>query len=385
MSLWPPAPEPATRLGRHRQFAPLAGVHLSPLVLGGMSVGDGSWGILGHQDKEKSFQLLDAFYQAGGNTIDTASNYQDESSERIIGEWMETRGIRDQIVIATKYTSNFKRAEGPEFGQKTQYTGNNIKALHVSIEASLKKLRTDYIDILYVHWWDYSSSIEEVMNGLHHLVAQGKVLYLGVSDTPAWIVSRANTYARLTGKTPFVVYQGPWNIFARDLERDILPMARMEGMAIMPWNVLASGKIRSDAEEERRRKSGENGYVAVEGTPWERTPEQREVCLALEKVAGEVGAQSITSVAIAYIMQKSPYVFPIVGGRKVEQLKQNIEALEISLSNDQIVFLDNASPFHPGFPTEFFGDGSSYNFLAANAGHFDRWPAQQAIRPISKK
>ena len=139
------------------------------------------------------------------------------------------------------------------------YTGNNLKAMHISVHASLKKLRTSYIDIFYVHFWDYNCTVEEVMNSLHHLVAQGKVLYLGVSDTPAWIVSKANMYARLMGKTPFVIYQGAWSILQRDFERDIIPMARSEGMALMPWNVLASGKIRSDAEERRRRETGENG------------------------------------------------------------------------------------------------------------------------------
>ncbi|TCD63450.1 hypothetical protein EIP91_005391 [Steccherinum ochraceum] len=401
LALWPPASEPKTRLGRHRALSPLAGIHVSPLALGAMSIGDGSWSTFGRQDKENSFKLLDAFYEAGGNLIDTSNNYQDESSEKFLGEWMEERGIRDHIVISTKYTTNFKRAEGPEFGQKTHYTGNNMKALHISVEASLKKLRTSYIDILYVHWWDWATSVEEVMNGLHHLVAQGKVLYLvhsllhplhptnvdkvvlgqGISDTPAWIVTRANAYARLTGKTPFVVYQGHWNILTRDLERDILPMARMEGMAIMPWGVLAGGKIRSDAEEERRKKTGDNGIVVVPGMAWERTPEERKVCLALEKVAAEVGVQSITAVAIAYLMQKTPYVFPLVGGRKPEQLLQNIEALDISLSQEQVAFLDDASPFSPGFPYTGFGDGSDYNFLAKTAGVFDRWPRAEALRP----
>jgi aryl-alcohol dehydrogenase-like predicted oxidoreductase len=105
-----------------------------------------------------------------------------------------------------------------------------MKSLHNSFNASLKKLRTDYVDILYVHWWDYATSVEEVMNGLHNLVTQGKVLYLGVSDTPAWIVAKANTYARLTGKTPFCIYQGAWSIMQRDFERDILPMCLAEGM-----------------------------------------------------------------------------------------------------------------------------------------------------------
>lgn len=157
------------------------------------------------------------------------------------------------------------------------YSGNSIKSMHVSVEASLQKLRTNYIDILYVHWWDFVTSVEEVMNGLHNLVTQGKVLYLvryffqltvtrilkselqGISDTPAWVVSRANTYARAHGKTPFVIYQGAWNVMMRDLEREIIPMVRAEGMAIAPYNVLAAGKIRSDAEEQRRRESGEKG------------------------------------------------------------------------------------------------------------------------------
>lgn len=152
--------------------------------------------------------------------------------------------------------------------------------MFVSVESSLKNLRTNYIDILYVHWWDFVTSIEEVMNGLHNLVVQGKVLYLvshlfiniklmlmlnpkGISDTPAWVVSRANTYARAYGKTPFVVYQGAWNVLQRDLEREIIPMVKAEGMAIAPYNVLAGGKIRSDAEEERRRQTGEKGMTFV--------------------------------------------------------------------------------------------------------------------------
>ena len=112
---------------------------------------------------------------------------------------------------------------------KVNFTGNNIKSLHVSVEDSLKKLRTDYIDILYLHWWDYSTSVEEVMNSLHNLVAQGKVLYLGVSDTPSWIVTKANTYAKMAGKTPFVIYQGAWSILLRDLEREVLPLVKDEG------------------------------------------------------------------------------------------------------------------------------------------------------------
>ena len=139
---------------------------------------------------------------------------------------MEQRGLREEIVLATKYTANYRRGKG---GQHSAFVGNSVKSMHNSVTASLKKLRTDYIDILYVHWWEYTTSVEEVMDGLHTLVLQGKVLYLGVSDTPAWIVGTANTYARLTGKTPFTIYQGKWSIMDRDFERDILPMAVAQG------------------------------------------------------------------------------------------------------------------------------------------------------------
>ncbi|KAJ3492253.1 hypothetical protein NLI96_g158 [Meripilus lineatus] len=380
MSLWAPAAEPATKLGRHRQLCPKAGVHVSPIALGAMSVGD-KWGAfgMGAMDKAGSFKLLDAYYDAGGNFIDTANNYQDETSEEFLGEWMEKRGIRDQIVVATKYTTNYKRG-ATDIPQKTHYTGNNIKSMHLSVEASLKKLRTDYIDILYLHWWDYATSIEEVMDGLHNLVVQGKVLYLGVSDTPAWVVSKANTYARMSGKTPFIIYQGAWSILQRDFERDIIPMARNEGMALAPWNVLAAGKIRSDAEEQQRRETGEKGRM-MGGGEWERTEDQRKVCQALEKVASEVGAKSIGAVAIAYVLQKTPYVFPIIGGRKVEHLHANIEALNVALSPEQISYLEGILPFDIGFPYNTFGDATEYNWLFKSAGHFDKWPVAQAIRP----
>lgn len=222
--------------------------------------------------------------------------------------------------------------------------------MNISIAASLKKLRTHYIDILYVHWWDFNTSIEEVMNGLHNLVVSGKVLYLGISDTPAWVVSAANTYARDHGKSPFVVYQGAWNVMERSFERDIIPMAREFGLALAPWNVLARGKFRTDEEEERRAASGEKGRAVIFGTDWKRTEDEKKMSTALEKVAKEVGAASITAVAIAYVMQKTPYVFPIIGGRKVEHLMSNLDALNVNLTDEHIAYLESIFPFDPGFP-----------------------------------
>jgi aryl-alcohol dehydrogenase-like predicted oxidoreductase len=352
---------------------------VSPLQLGAMSIGD-KWHEfgMGSMDKTNSFKLLDAYFDAGGNFIDTANNYQDETSEAFIGEWVENRGIRDQLVIATKYTTNYKRGQSQI--KMVNYSGNNNKSLHVSVEASLKKLRTTYIDILYVHWWDYTTSVEEVMNSLHVLVQQGKVLYLGISDTPAWVVSKANQYAKDHGKTPFSIYQGNWSIFNRSFERDIIPMARSEGLALAPWGVLAGGKIRTNAEEVRRKESGEKGRTAF-SSDWERTPEQIKVCDVLEEIGKEVGTESITSIAIAYHLQRLPYVFPIIGGRKVEQLQENIGALDIFLSTEQIKRIEDATPFDPGFPHTMIGDGTYDNYFARMAGHVERVQVQQAINP----
>ncbi|KAJ7165633.1 NADP-dependent oxidoreductase domain-containing protein [Mycena crocata] len=368
MSFWEVPQTPPTKLGVYRTLSPLAGIHVSPLQLGAMSM-----------DKESSFKLLDAYFDNGGNFIDTANNYQDESSESFIGEWAEKRNIRDQLVIATKYTTNYK-ARNPAVSKKVTYTGNNLKSMHISVEASLKKLRTTYIDILYVHWWDWDTGVEEVMNGLHNLVVQGKVLYLGVSDTPAWVVAQANQYARDHGKSPFVIYQGAWNVMERSFEREIIPMARAHGLALAPWKVLGQGHFRTDAEEEERHASGEKGRMLTNPS-WVRTEDEKKMSHALEKVAGEVGTKSLTAVAIAYVMQKVPYCFPIIGGRKIEHLMSNIEALNISLSAEQIAFLESIIPFDPGFPNTMIGDGTKTSFLLGTAAVFVKTPLVESIRP----
>jgi len=384
MSLFAPAPPPPTNLGRYRKLAPRAAIHVSPLSLGAMSVGD-KWQQfgMGAMNKESSFKLLDAYYDAGGNFIDTASNYQNGSSEEFIGEWAEARGVRDQLIIATKYTNNARHGDD-SIKQKVNYTGNNLKNMKLSVDSSLKRLRTDYIDILYVHYWDLQTSVEEFMDGLHNLVVAGKVLYLGISDTPAWLVTKANAYAQSHGKTPFVVYQALYSVLQRDIEREVLPMCRHEGMALTLFGVLASGHIRSDEDEERRRKTGEKGRTVM--GPWERTADEKKVCDALEVVAKQVGAKNITAVAIAYTMHKAPYVFPIIGGRKVEHLHDNIEALSISLTTEQMSYLDNILPFDKGFPSSLIGEyaGGVHPRLLASEANFDLQPTTPPITPARK-
>ena len=168
-----------------------------------------------------------------------------------IGEWAEKRGIRDQLVIATKvsltetpaqagpdtvpcqYTGNLKLSD-KDVQIKINYAGNNAKSMLLSLNESLKRLSTSYIDIFYVHFWDFRSSIEEVMDRLHLLIISQKVLYLGISDAPAWVVATANMYAKANGKTPFAIYQGPWNVLERNFEREIIPLARAHDLALVP-------------------------------------------------------------------------------------------------------------------------------------------------------
>lgn len=313
---------------------------------------------MGSMTKESSFALLDAFFSAGGNFIDTANNYQYEESEAWIGEWMSLRQNRDQIVLATKYTSDYRSHISGKGAQGVNYMGNSRKSLHMSVHESLRKLQTDYIDILYVHWWDHTTSIKEIMDSLHILVSQGKVLYLGVSDTPAWVVSAANTYAIAHGKTPFVVYQGRWSLMIRDLEREIIPMARAFDMALCPWDVLGGGKFQSKKSVAERQSRGESLRHFAGAAP-SQTPEEERISEALYTVAQQHGIESVTAIALAYVRQKAANVFPIVGGRKVEHLEDNIRALSIELTKEQIEFLESVKPFDLGFPGNFIGPDPS--------------------------
>ncbi|RDW81562.1 aldo/keto reductase [Aspergillus mulundensis] len=347
MSIFAPAPKPPTLLGYHRVLSPSAGVKVSPLCLGAMNFGDAWKEFMGECNKEQSFALLDAFYEAGGNFIDTANNYQQEESEKWIGEWMQKRGNRDQMVIATKYTTGYRTSHRATEPLQSNFVGNSFKSMTISVNNSLRKLQTDYIDVLYLHWWDFTTSVEEVMHGLNSLVTSGKVLYLGVSDTPAWVVVKANDYARAHGLKPFSVYQGKWNAAYRDMEREIVPMCRDQGMGIAPWAPLGGGKFKGrEAREAKSKEAGASGRGA------EMSQSDVRISEALEKVAERKGS-NLHAIALAYVMHKTPNVFPIIGQRKVEHLKANIEALGIVLDDKDMDEIDGATEFDVGFPMNF--------------------------------
>ncbi|KAI8823179.1 NADP-dependent oxidoreductase domain-containing protein [Fimicolochytrium jonesii] len=355
------APEPKTRLGHYKVLGAHAGVRVSPICLGAMNFGTEWEGMLGKCDKFEAFKILDTFYDAGGNFIDTADNYQNGQSEQWIGEWMQKRNNREEMVIATKFTSPLTPQN--KDGIWINHAGNSRKNLKIAVERSLKNLETDYIDLLYVHWWDYTTSVEEVMQSLNQLVLSGKVLYLGVSDTPAWIVSAANTYAKAHNLAPFVVYQGKWNVEERDLERDIIPMVKHFGMAIAPWSVLGAGRYKKDEAPAR------------EGTPFFKKHDTHDAMVsALDSIAAELNATRM-QVCIAYVIKKYPLTFPILGGRKAEYLKDNIAALELveKLTQAHVETLEKTGPIDLGFPHNFVGNGKyEDNFLLGMSGKLEQ-------------
>jgi aryl-alcohol dehydrogenase-like predicted oxidoreductase len=260
---------------------------------------------------------------------------------------MSIRDNRDQLVLATKYTNNYlPKATGDI---TPNYTGNGTKSMKLLLENSLKRLKTSYIDLFYLHIWDYTTSIPELMHGLNDLVAAGKVMYLGISDTPAWVVSKANQYARDHGLRQFSVYQGMWNVAMRDFERDIIPMALHEGMALAPYGVLNQGRFqtREGFRERERSKEGRN-FIPLD-------EHDKRISGVLEDLAAKrEGTVTILHMALAYVMQKAPYVFPIIGCRKVSHLLDNLKGLQLTLTQGEMDAIDLATGFKHGFPTNFF-------------------------------
>ncbi|KAL4983876.1 norsolorinic acid reductase [Aspergillus falconensis] len=348
MGFFDKAPKPKSPLGYHRVLAPSAGVKVSPLCLGAMNFGTNWEGFMGECKKEDAFAIMDTFYDLGGNFIDIANCYQDEQSEEWVGEWIRNRGNRDQIVIATKYTAGYRTSQFDKEPIQSNFVGNSVKSMHVSVNASLRKLQTNYIDILYVHWWDFTTGVEEVMHGLNTLVNAEKVLYLGISDTPAWIVVKANSYARANGLRPFSIYQGEWNASRRDMEREIIPMCRDQGLGIVPWATLGQGKFKS--AEARKAAHGGSGRASQ--------PSEQEI--KVSEVLEAIAVQKNTSlhvVALAYILHKAAFVYPVIGQRKVEHLRANIEAISVQLSSKDMDEIDTAIPFDAGFPNSFIFPG----------------------------
>lgn len=311
-----------------------SGLRVSELALGAMTFGAEGWGV----GKEESRRVYQGFREAGGNFVDTANVYGSGRSESFLGDFMAEDGDRERVVLATKYTAATRSRD-------VNAAGNNRKNMLESIHASLKRLRTDYVDLFWVHARDFTTPIEEVMRGLDDLVRQGKVLYVGISDTPAWEVARANTLAELRGWTPFVGLQIRYSLLDRAVERELLPMAKALDLAVTPWDTLGSGVLTG----KYNREPGAAGRAALRGSVKERDLAIAAEVIALAEKLGRTPAQ----VALAWVRQGPGVIVPLVGARTREQLDDNLGCLDLELDPSDKARLDEKSRIELGFPHEF--------------------------------
>ncbi|MBO9129508.1 aldo/keto reductase [Bacillus sp. 165] len=321
-----------------------SGLRVSELALGTMTFGE-DWGF--GASKEESQKIFNTFTEAGGNFIDTAVNYTNGTSEAYLGEFIQSN--REQYVVATKYSLTTRRHD-PNGG------GNHRKNLVQSVEASLKRLKTDYIDLLWLHAWDFLTPVEEVMRALDDLVRAGKVLYVGISDTPAWIVSQANTLAALRGWTPFIGLQVEYNLMQRAPERDLLPMAHAFDIGVTAWAPIAggalTGKYRNNNSDPKRL------------SPNSARLKDKNILIAesVVEIAKKIG-RSPAQVAINWVRQQNGVIIPIVGARKESQMKDNLESVQFTLEQEHLERLHELSKIELGFPHEFLASESVLNAL----------------------
>jgi aryl-alcohol dehydrogenase-like predicted oxidoreductase len=318
-----------------------SGLRVSELCLGAMTFGeDWGWG----SPKDECKKIFESFVEAGGNFIDTANHYTNGSSERIVGELIRER--RAEIVLATKYTLN-PRPKDPNGG------GSHRKNLVQSLDASLKRLGTDYVDLYWVHAWDFMTPVEEVMRALDDVVRAGKVLYVGVSDVPAWLVSQANTLADLKGWSRFVGLQIPYSLIERTPERDLLPMARALDVAVASWGPVGGGALTGKYEKGKPYPKGDR---LSEG-PWGAsilTDRNLAIGQVVREVAREI-ERTPSQVAIAWVLaqRKRANIVPIIGARRLSQFQDNVGALSVTLSDEALQRLEEASKIELGFPHDF--------------------------------
>ena len=317
-----------------------SGLRVSEAALGAMTFGDDwGWGAA----KDEARKVYDAFREAGGNFIDTANIYTNGTSESFLGEFME--GHRESVVLATKYTNSFP-------GTDPNAAGNQRKNMMQAVEASLKRLRTDYIDLYWVHIWDHVTPVEEVMRGLDDLVRAGKVLYTGISDAPAWWIAQANTLAHLRRWSPFIGLQIEYSLIERTVERELIPMAKALNIGVTAWSPLANGVLTGKYHGQGSSEPGRMNNEMMKGFMTERQETDRIVA-AVKSVADETG-RSLAQVALAWLRYRPVPVIPIIGARKLAQFQDNLASFDLTLSADQLKTLDEASRIEPGFPYNFY-------------------------------
>ena len=313
-----------------------SGLRVSELCLGAMTFGT-EWGT--GADFNTSKKIFETFIKAGGNFIDTANRYTEGTSEKWVGEFIAAE--RERFVVATKYTLYNHRGD-------PNSAGNHRKNLVQTLEKSLVNLKTPYIDILYLHAWDFTTGPDEVMRALDDLISSGKVLYIGISDTPAWIVSQCNTLAELRGWTKFILLQIEYSLLQRTPERDLLPMAEALGIAVAAWAPLGGGALTG----KYLQKSTDNQPKRLKKDSTRLTERNTTIVKEVVKIAKEMGCKP-AHIAIKWVQLQRNQLFPIVGARTLEQMKDNLQSLDIQLSSEHIQRLNEISKIELGFPHDF--------------------------------
>lgn len=313
-----------------------SGLKVSELCLGTMTFGNTTWGT----EEADAARMYTRFREAGGNFIDTANEmYGEGRSEEFLGRFVKEE--RDDVVIGTKYSFGMPGSNNPNIA------GNHRKSLKRSVESSLRRMGTDYIDLLWIHCWDEVTPLDEVLRALDDLVGAGKVLYLGISNAPAWVISRANTIAELRGWSQFIGVQMEYNLIERGIEREFVPMADALNLGITAWSPLASGILSGKYDDPDNRESRR-----LDSSPL-KAVDERNLAIAREvgKIARELGKSS-PQVALNWLRAK-PRVIPLVGARTLKQYDDNFGCLDFQLSADEVARLDNISAFEPGYPYDF--------------------------------
>jgi aryl-alcohol dehydrogenase-like predicted oxidoreductase len=319
-----------------------SGLRVSEAALGTMTFGD-EWGWGSAKDEAR--KVYDAFREAGGNFIDTANFYTNGTSESFLGEF--TKDHRQRMVMASKYSN-----AAP--GTDPNAAGNHRKSMVQAVEASLKRLQTDYIDLYWVHIWDQITPVEEVMRGLDDLLRQGKVLYVGISDAPAWWIAQANTLAQLRGWSPFVGLQIEYSLIERSVERELIPMAKALNLGLTAWSPLARGILTGKYHGHGSSEQGRMNSDTMKGFMPERQRASRVVA-AVKAVSDQTG-RGMAQVALAWLRYRPVPVIPIIGARELSQLQDNLASFDLSLSTEHVQALDDASQIDLGFPYSLYGN-----------------------------
>jgi len=308
------------------------------------------WNFGSNYDTSK--KVFDAFVKAGGNFLDTANLYQLGTSEKWLGEFIQSD--RDKYVLATKFALWDRMND-------VSFSGNNRKNLFRSVKGSLERLNTDYIDLLWLHAWDFTTPVEEVMRSLDDLIQSGMVHYIGISDTPAWIVSQANTLAELRGWSQFIGLQIEYSLIERTPERDLMPMAKALNIGVTPWAPLGGGVLTG------KYLKGKSGRIEKDHPRRnERNTKIAEEVVALAKELGVTPGQ----VAITWTRQQNQQVIPIVGGSNVEQLNDSLGCVKFEIPKEQMNRLNKVSKIEMGFPHNFLSSDMVKN--VSFGGTFDK-------------